>query len=229
MGSGKLRVLASRVVALFTKRRRDAELTDEIQTHLDSLAEDYVHRGMSLDEARRAARRAFSGLEQMKEQYRAQRGLPLLETLAQDGRYAFRTFRKHRWFTSVAVLTLALGIGANAAMFTLIHRVSLQTLPVRSPEQLADLSCEIPEDPNLVRCETSYPGFQIYRANNTLFDGVFAFAPGGPLNVTYDGESAPATALLSSGEMYSVLGVVPGLGRLFDARDDQPISPLWSF
>jgi hypothetical protein len=103
MALGKLRVQVSRVVAVFTKRRRDAELTEEIQAHLDSLAEDYVHRGMSLDEARGAARRDFGGLEQMKEQYRAQRGLPLLETLAQDGRYTFRTFRKHRWFTSVAV------------------------------------------------------------------------------------------------------------------------------
>jgi predicted permease len=226
MASGSLRLLISRIVALFTKRRRDAELNDEIQAHLDGLAEDHVRRGMSVDEARRAARRDFGGLEQMKEQYRAQRGLPWLETLGQDGRYAFRMFRKHRWFTSIALLTLALGIGANTSMFTLVHRVLLQTLPVRSPEQLVELSCARPEDPDLVRCEMSYPGFQIYRANSTLFEGVFAFAASGPLNVRDEGEASPATGLLASGEIYSVLGISPGLGRLFDARDDLPTSPL---
>jgi predicted permease len=124
------------------------------------------------------------------------------------------------------VLTLALGIGANTAIFTLIHRVLLQTLPVRSPEQLLELSCAIPGDPDLVRCETSYPGFQIYRANNTVFDGLFAFASPGQLSLNYQGEAAPATGLLVSGETYSVLGVVPGAGRLFDSRDDRLTSPL---
>jgi putative ABC transport system permease protein len=226
MAPSDFRLLISRITGLFANRRRDAELADEIQAHLDSLAEDHVRRGMSVDEARRAARRDFGGLEQMKEQYRAQRGLPWIDTLAQDGRYAFRMFRKHRWFTAIAVLTLALGIGANTAIFTLIHRVLLQTLPVRSPEQLLELSCVIPGDPDLVRCETSYPGFQIYRANNTLFEGLFAFAAPGPLNLNDQSEAAPATGLLASGEMYSVLGVVPGAGRLFDAREDQLASPL---
>src|SRR5947208_17103339 len=133
------RIASSRVRGWFRQRQRDAELGDEIQTHLDLLTDEYMRSGMSHDAARAAARREFGGVEQMKDAYRDQRGLPIVDAIMQDLRYALRMLRKSPSFTAVVVLSLVVGIGANTAIFSLIDTLLLEKLPVDHPDELVVL------------------------------------------------------------------------------------------
>src|SRR4051794_36664005 len=118
-----IRTLASKVAASLCRRRRDADLHDEIQAHLDLLAREHMRRGLTSHAARCAARRDFGGVDQTKERYRDHRGLPVLETLMHDIRYGLRQLRQNPGFAVVAILTLALGIGGNTAIFSAVDAV----------------------------------------------------------------------------------------------------------
>jgi hypothetical protein len=128
-----------RLLELVRRRRLDRDLDQEFGLHLEMIEAEFRQRGMSASHAQAAARREFGGVMQAKERYRDERGLPWLENFAQDLRYGLRIMRQNRGFTTVAIVTLALGIGANTAIFSLLEAVELRNLPLRQPEQLIAL------------------------------------------------------------------------------------------
>ncbi len=235
----KLREWMMRFGGLLKKQRQDRELDAEIESHLQMHIEDNVRLGMTPDEARRQAMIKLGGIESTKEAYRDQRSLPVLETLGQDLRYGARQLRKNPGFTAVAVLTLALGIGANTALFSLLDAVVLKTLPVKAPEELVlfnwlsgpnrmarNVFGDVGKDPAtglMTSTSFSYHTFEQWRDQHQALAEVFAFTPRG-LSVRADGEAEFVSAQLVSGGYYAGLGVQPILGRTITVEDDQAAS-----
>src|ERR1700681_641695 len=169
-----MRVLTSRLRDLFSKRRSDADLEDEFAAHLDLLAQENIRRGMPREEARYAARREFGGVEQIKQTYRERRGLPMLETFLQDLRFGARTLRKNPGFTAVAILTLALGIGANAAIFSVVNAVLIRPLPFKDSSRLVMLWEGLP-DVGLPKMGFEAADYQIFERVQKSFEEIGAF------------------------------------------------------
>ena len=140
----RLRVLLLRLAGLFHKDRQDREFTAEMESHLQMHIEDNLRAGLNIATARREALMKLGGVEQTKEIYRERRGLPFFETLLQDVRYGARMLRKNSGFTCVAVLTLALGIGVNTAIFTAFDALVLRPRAVKDPDRLAVVSRTTP-------------------------------------------------------------------------------------
>src|ERR1051325_8116767 len=132
----RLRILFQRLRALFQRRNLEQELDEEIRTHLEMQIEDYQRQGMTAEEARYAALRKFGGVDQVKETYRDRRGLPVVETLLRDLVYGLRMLRRSPGTTTVAILSLAFGIGVNTALFSAVDAVLLKSLPVREASRL---------------------------------------------------------------------------------------------
>lgn len=214
-----LRAWFQRIAGFFRKSKRDAEFVAELESHVQLHIEDSLRAGMSHEAARRDALVKLGGVEQTKENYRDQRGMPFLEALLQDLRYALRMFGKNPGFTSVVVLTLALGIGANTAIFSLTNAVLLQSLPVRNPDELVVVQYDDPQS-GRENEDFSYPMYQALRDKNSVFAGAFCRS-GVDFNASYAGQSERATGEMVSGNYFEVLGVRPWIGRLFIQEDDR--------
>ena len=214
----RFRVFAMRLRSLFRTRAADAELDAEIQFHLEQQIEENLARGMTRQDARRAALRAIGGITQIKEECRDMRGINWLETLANDVRYAIRVLLKSPGFTTVAVLTLALGVGANTAIFSVINAVLLSPLPYADPDRLVMVKEVVP----LIAASpihVSAPDISQIRKLNHVFEAV-----GGICLWTYElsGISEPQRVIAdrTSSDVFKVLGVQPLLGRAFTDAEE---------
>jgi putative ABC transport system permease protein len=209
----QLRAWLIRLAELFRKPRREHELAAEIESHLQLQIEDNLRAGMNAEQARREALIKLGGIEQSKEAYRDRRGLPVLETSLQDLRFAARMLRKNPGVTLVVVLTLALGVGANTAIFGLVNGLLLQRLPVPAAEQIAALVIRS-GDSSLGALGFSYPQFVEFREQTAPICEVFGSATAWRLNFTAEGHSDTLTIGGVSSNYFSALGVKPALGRL---------------
>ena len=214
-----IRIFAKRLLAILHRQKLESDLDAELRGHIDALTEENIRRGMNENEARHAARREFGGVEQMKECYRNQRGLPFLETLAQDLRYALRMLVKSPGFTAVTILTLALGIGANTGLFSLVNSVLLANLAVRNPQELVVIKYTDSRSEQAQE-DFSYPMYRAIRDKNTVFANVLTRS-GVNFNASYGGQSERAVGELVSGNYFETLGVQPFLGRLIGPEDDR--------
>jgi len=224
-----------RLRAVFRKEELNQQLSDELAFHLAKQIDQNIAAGMSPDEARYAALRKFGGVEQVKEECRDAWGMRFIDTLLQDIRYGLRMLAKNPGFTAVAVVTLALGIGANTAIFTLINAVLLQSLPLKNPGQLVlfydgaatgtNTSNGIPND------IYSYPAWEYFRDHDESFEGLCAFRQESDrLTLQMGASSDPqrqeqVRGHLVSGSYFTVLGVQAAAGRLLTAQDDIPTAP----
>jgi predicted permease len=216
-----LRVLVRRLLGLSARRKDDAEFDDEIEAHLSLLQEDFERQGMPCDQARHAARRAFGAAEQMKERRRDARGVPAVDRLAQDVRYALRALRRHPGFAVVAVLLMALGIGANSAIFSVVDALMLRQLPVDRPGDLVVFASH--GDGPMPNVAFSYPIYQDFRAAGGSFSGlaVSAGTQRRQMAVASADGLEPIDVELVSGNFLPVVGVRPALGRVLAGTDDE--------
>lgn len=241
-----LRILLSRLRGLFQKRKLEQDLADEIQTHLEMQIEDHVRQGMSPEEARYLALRQFGGVEQVKETYRERRTLPGVETFVRDLRYGLRMLRRSPGVTTVAVLSLALGIGANTALFSVVDAVLLKTLPVEDPEQLMVFEWRAGRDYrtsgmsgtsnvdgppgtrslSLFRYDVfeKMVGAQVASTESPLSD-LFAFGPVPELTAKVGDQAEIIDGQAVSGGYYAGLRLKPILGREIAAEDDRAGAP----
>jgi predicted permease len=204
--------------ALVHRSRLGGEIDEELRAHIQDRANHLERSGLSRVEAERRARLEFGGYQKFKEECREARGTRLIESLLQDIRFGFRMLRKSPGFTAVAILTLALGIGANTAIFSVLNAVVLSPLPVSKPQQLVALS---QTDNRGNRYMTfAYPVFEQIRDHNQSLGGVAAFLylPR-PVTAIAGGRANLASAMLASSNYFSVLGVAAVRGRVFTDAD----------
>jgi predicted permease len=206
-----LRAWFSRLaIVLVGKDRHQREMGAELESHLQMHIEDNLRVGMTPERARREALIKLGGVEQTKDNYRERRSLPLLEALAQDVRYALRTLRNNPGFALIAVLTLALGIGANTAIFSLVNGIVLRPLPFANPDRLVGVTVYYPKGP-----------FALMRERSQTMD-IIANTDGTEFNLT--GIAVPIRLLGTevSANWFGVLGAVPEMGRVFQEGQDRP-------
>ena len=238
-----LRIFLSRLRGLFLKRKLEQDMADEITAHLEMQIEDHLRQGMTPEEARYLALRKFGGVEQVKETHREGRSLVGVETLIRDLSYGLRMLRRSPGVTAVAILSLALGIGANTALFSVVDAVLLKTLPVADPEQLVlfewhagrlyrtsgmsgTSNVETPPGTrglSLFR----YDVFEKLRVTQTAttegpLSDLFAFGPLRDLTAKLGDQPEIINGQAVSGEYYAGLRLNPILGRAITAEDDRP-------
>ncbi len=242
----RLRALFLRLGGLFRKDRQEREVTAELDSHLQVHIEDNLRAGLNAAEAKREALMKLGGMEQTKENYRDRRGLPVLENLLQDLRYGVRMLRKNPGFTCVAILTLALGIAVNTAIFTAFDALVLRPRPVKDPDRLAAVFRTTPGEAN---GWLSYPDYIYYRDHSKSFSEFTLLAFGMAITSSDLPSTGPGSAprlagavgfhlpqllpgsaqyigcTFVSGNYFQMLGTVPLLGRIVLPTDDQLNAP----
>jgi predicted permease len=209
--------LKYRLRAIFGRQAMDHELNHELRFHYERQVGKYIQAGMTRDEAIRQTRLAMGSVEQVKEECRDARGVSVLEATMQDLRFGLRQLRKSPGFAAVVVISLALGIGANTAIYTLLDTVLFRMLPVAEPTELHFLQRH---QPNSSSTGFAYNEFRRMRAQNPVFADVAAYSTA-RLNVSIDGSSEPtAEGQLVSGSFFRLLGVNAVVGRTIGPEDD---------
>ena len=212
-----LRSFLLRAAGLFRSQRRDREFEAELESHVQFHIDDFVRSGMSLAEARRQALITLGGVEQTREAWHRQHGLPPIESLVQDLRYAIRAMRKNPGFTAIALLTLTLGIGANTALFSVVNGVLLNPLPYPHSEQLAIV---YQKSAIADQGAVSYLNFLDWQRQNETFSSIAAFR-WQTFNLTGEGEPTRVSGHEVTADFFATLDVKPVLGRLFTADEDR--------
>jgi len=203
---------------IFAREKTDRDLDDELRAYSDLLAQEKIREGMNPQEARRAAKIHLGGVEQVKEEVRQARTGSWLDSVFQDFRYAARTLRKNPGFSAIAILTLALGIGANTAIFTLTYAVILKSLPVPNPHQLVRYTFRSgTQDLGL-----SGPLYDALRKHEQATQDLLAWS-GSNLAVERDGAVTNVDGALISGNAFRVLKLQPFIGRASPMRTTSPL------
>jgi len=232
-----LRAAFKRLAGIFHRQRDEADLREELEANLQLQIDDNLRAGMQADEARRAALLHLGSIDSVKEAARDRRGIPFLETLARDVAFSFRLLRQNKAWSAVAILSLALGVGANTALFALVYNYALQKLPVRDPDQLVTFRWYGGTNPRSLTSDDAYvkhaPNeragggvsfdiFDAFRKENRTLSDIFAFANVGNLTVVFRGSAEFATGHFVTGNFYSGLGMEADLGRTISLEDDTP-------
>lgn len=212
-------VLAARLRGLFGQQRHERELDDEVRFHLEMQMEDNLNSGMGRADARYAALRSFGAIEPMKETYRERMAFAWIETTAQDLRYAARTLRKSPGFAATAVAVLALAIGANTAMFSVLNAVLFRPLPYKASEQLTILLSQDPGK-NLRQQRTAYWNVEQWRTQSGSFEDM-AFFDGVSATLTNEDRAEKISVLRISPNLLRLLGVQPLHGRIFTSEETE--------
>jgi predicted permease len=222
----RLRSVISRISAFVRRSSAEKELNDELRGHIDALTEENIRRGMHAADARVAAHREFGGVEQTKESYREQRSLPFLETLMRDIRFALRGLRRDKGFASLAILTLALGIGVNTSLFTVVNSVLLHPLPYLEPDRLVSLFERSVGDDSDADNPVAGGQFQDWQRDSTSYQQMALYADDSAnLSDSREGGGGALPEAIEirwcSHTLFSILGVQPLHGRFFTEEDDR--------
>ena len=220
----QIRVWLSRVWDGLRRSQLERDLQAELDGHLELLAEENVRRGLSPEEARYAALRSLGGIEQAKEAFRDEAAFRWLRSLGQDLRYALRLLRRNPAFTAVAILSLALGAGANTAVFSILNSAVLRPLPVSHPEQLVTIAHgNKNSSPDQYDANISYPQYLEIRDHNPVFSGMTTFWAAGVL-YGHGAHSRSVADYEVSADYFDVLGVKPFLGRFFAGNEGRVLN-----
>jgi putative ABC transport system permease protein len=211
-----------RLGEFFGRERRERDLVAEMESHLQLHIDENLRAGMSAEEARRQALISLGGVEQTKEMVRERRGLPMLEVLLQDLRFGVRMLSKNLGFTAVATLTLALGIAANATIFSFVSAAMLRRPPVGDPDRVVVISSINPVSTWGINLNPfSAPNYFAWKKQNRMFVDMAAADPYAGASLTGDGNPERVSVMRTTANYFSVLGVSPQIGRTFAEGEDQ--------
>ncbi|HZS54470.1 MAG TPA: ABC transporter permease [Bryobacteraceae bacterium] len=223
---------------LFQRSHAEADLNAELQDYVEHQTEHYIGRGFVLEKARTMALRDVGGVEQLKEECRDAHATAWFENAVRDVRYGRRALCKSPLFTAMAVLSLALGIGANTAIYTVMDVIMLRALPVRNPSELAIVNWRVKtkKDPLVIHSHTGssytepdggkmspdfpWPAYELLRDHNNVFSTLFAYQRAGQLNLSVRGQAEMEDVEFVSGNFFSGLGIIPAAGRLITDSDN---------